>query len=608
LKATTEGDRRVAAVHQASGLRPRLRVWLRRVAMRLPPGIRRWLRFLYVTLLRRRQIHPELESAYARLLGAQGGAKLRAQAAGARGLRVLIATNIGSYQHGMALDSALGVALTLRGARVDYMQCDAFLPACQAMDIGTVDPSALADGQRPYLCDGCVRQGASLFALLGLPRLAMSELVDTATRAAIRERVSKLSRDELAAIKDGGIAAGEHAQAGALRFYARGDLAGEPAADGVLRRYAEGALSAAAAVERAIEREHYDVVVAHHGIYVPQGLVNEVCRKRGVRLVTWTLAYRKHCFIFSHGDTYHHTMVAEPTETWDRLPWSDELERETLRYLNSRWDGGEDWIHFHTDPQHSLAAVTADIGLDPSRPIITLLSNVVWDAQLHYPSNAFRSMLDWVFETIRYFARRPDLQLVIRVHPAEITGFLPSRQHLAEEIARAFPELPPNVYVVPPASDVSTYVLCENSNAVLIYNTKTGIELTAKGIPTVVAGEAWIRNKGFCHAPTTAAEYFAILDRLPFAERMSDDERRRALIYAYHVFFRRMIPLPFLTAPERGRFNLELDALEDLSPERFPGLDVICRGILQGKEFVYPAEIYAQSETLGPGLAGRGRD
>lgn len=562
--------------------------------MRLSPGIRRLFRRLYVTLLRRRDRHHELETAYARLLGPQGAAKLRAQAADARGPRVLIATNIGSFQHGVALDSVLGLALTLRGARVDFMQCDAFLPACQAMDIGTVNPSALANGKRPYLCDACTQQGASLFARIGLPRLAMSELVDPATRVAIRDRIGKLSKEELVAIKDDGVAAGEHAQAGALRFYARGDLANEPAAEGVLRRYAEGALSAAAAVERAIERERYDVVVAHHGIYVPQGLVNEVCRKRGVRLVTWNLAYRKHCFIFSHGDTYHHSMVAEPTDAWERLPWSDDLERETLRYLDSRWHGGEDWVHFHTDPQHNLAAVIADIGLDPSRPVVTLLSNVVWDAQLHYPSNAFRSMIDWVFETIRYFARRPDLQLVIRVHPAEITGFLPSRQRLAEEIARAFPELPPNVFVVPPASNVSTYALCENSNAVLIYNTKTGIELTAKGIPTVVAGEAWIRNKGFCHAPTTAAEYFAILDRLPFAERMSEQERRRALIYAYHVFFRRMIPLPFLAAPEWGRFELELDTLSDLSSGRFLGLDVICRGILEGREFVYPAEIYPQ--------------
>ena len=60
----------------------------------------------------------------------------------------------------------------------------------------------------------------------------------------------------------------------------------------------------------------------------------------------------------------------------------------------------------------------------------------MWDAQLHYPANAFPSMLDWVLQTIRYFASRPDLQLLIRVHPAEIRGTARSRQPLVPEIER----------------------------------------------------------------------------------------------------------------------------------------------------------------------------
>ncbi len=48
----------------------------------------------------------------------------------------------------------------------------------------------------------------------------------------------------------------------------------------------------------------------------------------------------------------------------------------------------------------------------------------------------FANMTDWLMRTIAYFARRPDLQLLIRVHPAEITGNVPSRQPVVEEIAR----------------------------------------------------------------------------------------------------------------------------------------------------------------------------
>jgi hypothetical protein len=571
-------------------LRPRFRELAVRVTARFPAALRRPLRRLYVTLLRWRPNHPEIESTFSRMLTSGSVTSLRALRAAAGGPRILLATNIGSWQHGMTLDSVLGAALTLRGARVDFMQCDALLPACQAMEIGVVSPAKLASGERPYICASCTAQGRSLFNIVGLPRLAMSELIDEGTRKSIRARAAALTAEEIARFTADGIDMGEHAIAGALRFFARGDLSDEPEGEGVLRRYAEGAMLTAAAIEQAIARNRYDVVIAHHGIYVPQGIVNEVCRRRGVRLVAWNPAYRRHCFIFSHADTYHRTMIAEPNAAWETIVWSPRLERDTLDYLDSRWDGSEDWIRFHTDPQHDMAAIAGELGLDASKPIVTLLTNVVWDAQLHYPSNAFPSMLDWVFDTIRYFAKRPDLQLVIRVHPAELTGFMPSRQHMADEVARAFPNLPGNVRIVAPSSSVSTYTLCDNSTAVLIYNTKAGIEVTAKGIPTVVAGDAWIRNKGFCESPTTAAEYFAVLDRLPFGQRMDESQRKRALRYAYHLFFRRMIPLPFIEARERGRLSLDLDALDDLAPGRYPGLDVICDGILTGSPFIYPAE------------------
>ena len=66
--------------------------------------------------------------------------------------------------------------------------------------------------------------------------------------------------------------------------------------------------------------------------------------------------------------------------------------------------------------------------------MIGLLTNVSWDAQLHYPANAFPNMLEWLVRTCEYFATRPDLQLLIRVHPAEISGFPPSRQPMLGEL------------------------------------------------------------------------------------------------------------------------------------------------------------------------------
>ena len=108
-----------------------------------------------------------------------------------------------------------------------------------------------------------------------------------------------------------------------------------------------------------------------------------------------------------------------------------------MHYLSSRRDGLFDWIVFHRPKTDDPKELPSLLGLDPSKPVIGLLTNVSWDAQLHYPANAFDSMLDWLVQTCRYFEVRRDLQLLIRVHPAEISGFPPSRQPVLGELRKS---------------------------------------------------------------------------------------------------------------------------------------------------------------------------
>src|SRR4029079_18891992 len=139
--------------------------------------------------------------------------------------------------------------------------------------------------------------------------------------------------------------------------------------------------------------------------------------RANVPVVNWNAAYRKQTFIFSHGDTYHHTLMREPTANWENMPWTPEMDHDILEYLKSRWQGTRDWIWFHENPQEDLERIAAELGLDHNRSWIGMLTNVIWDAQLHYPANAFPHMLDWVLRTIAFFEQRPDVQLIIRIHP-----------------------------------------------------------------------------------------------------------------------------------------------------------------------------------------------
>jgi hypothetical protein len=505
------------------------------------------------------------------------------------GPRVLMATGIGSYAHAVTLESALAAALTFRGAEVHALVCDGALTACAECEASLYpDIGAFAThGPGRDLCRDCQWPAERVYAQLGITVHRYSDWLTPEDRAEAHRLASDLPFERIASFRFEGLAIGEHAHAGALRFFASGSLDDEPHGERVLRRYLEAALLTALATRRLLRGVGFSSAVFTHGIYVPWGIVGEVARQEGVRVSTWNVAYRKRRFIFSHDDTYHHTLMTEPREYWENMDLSPAQERELTEYLASRREGLFDWIVFHRPTKQDPQDVARRAGVDPSKPVIGLLTSVSWDAQLHYPANAFPSMLEWLVQTCEYFATRPDLQLLIRVHPAEISGFPPSRQPILQELRKRLPRLAPNIIVVPPESGMSTYVLMSLCNAVIIYNTKTGVELTSVGQPVVVAGEAWIRDKGITFDASSPEDYVRILDRLPFPGRLDPAQLARGRRYAYHFFFNRMIPLPFVE-PKAGYpiYRLKLERLTQLLPGESAGLDTICDGILGRGPFV----------------------
>ncbi len=511
----------------------------------------------------------------------------------ADGPLVLIPTSSGGLPVAVMVESTLAVALTLRGARVHFLLCDEALPACLMTTINKYDraESFVNGGPTAEMCASCWGQGRHVYEPLGLPIHRYGDLITQDEAAAVRRESVAVPYDEIESYEWDGLDIGEHVLAGSLRFVIRGDFEGEPHAEAIVRRYLHAGLRTAHATRRLLETHDFEHACFHHGIYVPQGIIGDVARASNVHVVNWMVGYRNQCFNFSHDLSYHLTLLDEPTEVWERLPWTPSMEGELMSYLDSRAHGSKDWVQFHDRPIEDVAAIEEALGVDFSKPAVVMLTNIVWDAQIHFDHNAFAGVLDWARETVEYFAGRPDLQLIIRVHPGEVKGTLKTRQSMADVIAEEFPELPPNIVVVPPDSRISTYAVAEQCDAAVIYGTKMGVELSAQGMPVIVAGEAWVRNKEITLDARSREEYFELLDRLPLGERMDPDRVERARRYAYHFFFRGMIPWDFMKPTDAPPgIRLAVDDLGPLMPGVDPGLDIVCAGILERAPFLYPAE------------------
>ena len=64
----------------------------------------------------------------------------------------------------------------------------------------------------------------------------------------------------------------------------------------------------------------------------------------------------------------------------------------------------------------------------------------------------------------------------------------------------------------------------------------------------------------------------------------------RANKYAYHFFFRRMMPLTFMKRTIRPSSSRWRSSRSTTSRRQERTLDLICDGILDYKPFIYPAE------------------
>ncbi len=503
--------------------------------------------------------------------------------------RILIATSTGAHLAASRVEQTLGVALHLRDAKLSFLLCDGSLPACMMCESSLLSDtvSFVKSGPKELLCNTCFAPSASSIAPLGLPLHSYSDWLDATTKTAIESSVARIGKDELANFTQDGIRLGEHAMAASCRFFGTSDVFVMNNGETVLRRYLVAAWFTLCVCQKLFAQERPDIVVLHHGIYVPQGVIADYAKHNGIRVVTWHPAYRKGTFIFSHDDTYHRTMINEPTDYWKNMPWDAQKEEKIMRYLASRQTGSSDWIWFHESPLFDSSKIKKELALDENKPVIGLLTNVVWDAHLHYPNNAYSSMMEWLFDTIDHFKTRKDVQLVIRIHPAEIYGNVQSRQTVIDEIFRRYETLPPSIKIIPPLSDISTYSIMALCDSVLIYSTKTGIELATNGMQVIVAGEAWIRGKGFTVDANSPEEFRNILARLPLRTKLDSEKITLARRYAYHFFFRRMIDIElFIPTKSQPPFNLNIQSLDDLLTGECKGLDVVCNGIINGTPFI----------------------
>ncbi len=475
---------------------------------------------------------------------------------------------------------SLAMALRLRGHEVRGVLCDGVLPICE-MNLGHLD--------RPP-CGVCSAWASRFEDAFGFEFARLTTSLTPEDRERAEQRVTSIADADLEGFTFEGVEIGVLARR-ELQRYHRGFVF-EPSKDPAYRRWIVAGVLLVMLARRLFEREQPEILVISSGRTLLAASLSAVARSFGIRAVSWDLEdSHRDGLTFSHDEP---AVLLPLDEAWTHArhePLSRE-QRESLTGFLQRWSRSKDTpFPYNPNPLEDREAIKRQLGLRPDAPLIVAFANAAWDMAAVDRNVGFTSMFDWLFSLVDYALARPEIDLVIRAHPAEINvpADLQSRTRVVDEIRHRYPNLPSRITLLEGNTAVSSYTLAELAQVPMMYATRLGLELAVRGRRPWMCGQTTYRGRGFTRDVASPQDMIGLLDARTFDEQLSGTEVELAERFAYLWFFRYVIRHPLLRPPSR---RFALPSFRALGPDGDPVIDRIAHAIITGAPFLDLAQSF----------------
>jgi hypothetical protein len=314
-----------------------------------------------------------------------------------------------------ALVELIGQALRTRGAEVTSLQCDRFLPACTLRKTDHYESA----------CTRCCYKNAGPFArAMKLPHRWYNEFITPEEMAECDRRCADLHIRDIFDLEHLGVPLGNHIRLSVDSFYmvGRPDL-DDPAIIAKARDLARSAMYLTHVGFRAIESLRIDKVLLEDGKKVDWGVIRSVAFHKGIPVDCLRAGLRGYSFRFEHDRPPKAALLMPEWAQWRHIPLTPGQETLLDEYLARRTRvpfeyRGAQWPAHLAGPAQARKA----IGLPDRLPgkVFALFPNVGFDAGATRTIQASENPNDWVLQTLRFFADRPDHHVLVRTHPDEI--------------------------------------------------------------------------------------------------------------------------------------------------------------------------------------------
>lgn len=316
----------------------------------------------------------------------------------------------------------------------------------------------------------------------------------------------------------------------------------------------------------------------------------EIAKSRAIPFYSYVLGERKNTLAWARDSRKNFDV----SDCWDSFSKSNMYSRygDLIESgIQDRIGGRISHIPFAPKRKDNDGRLEKLRALLNGRPAVLFPVNVLVDAAVLVPTQAFPSCMDMVAEVVDYFRSNPQYVCLLKAHPAESlwknTGVDVRSMHLRQALVNAGISLPDNVVFIDYDEKISSFSLYPLVHGLIAYTSTTCMEISWFGKRVITAHDAHYTCAGFARVPSSKEHFLEMLGQILAAPdgggANAELQHLGKTYYLLHHYVCQMDTKlvegnDLETLPARLLYN----DIESLLPGRNEALDYICDAILTG--------------------------
>lgn len=492
--------------------------------------------------------------------------------------RILVFSPYGEWQIHEQVNFILAATAAVRGSDVRIIRCDgSFRDNCYVLVRST---------DKPTDCRNCLQMGDTLFNALGLPTEYLSSILTQSDWQRARSWADALAPESYAVAEFDGAPVGQCVTPFVCSYFQVGPRSlSLPNVRALHRAFLEYSAATWLGMGRYFASYKPTRAIMYQGAGMVQSIVAHLCATTATPMLAHERSRFPGAFMYSSNEITSAFHIRKELGTaWRDIPLSETEADWISRYLAERRTGkNSNYQTFYTYTTDS-ASVRDRLNIPRGAVLVGAFTSAEYEKVYFGEYKHLPSQTEILRNLIEVFRHREEY-LVIRQHP-NIGGGKDGRWFDGELLGGMYElmrDLPPNVRMIPPDEELTSYSLLWQLDACFGFFSTVGLEAIASGVPTAIVEES-VYSPGATHLLTDyACESLerTLDDLLDYRSMIGAHDLRRVYRYMYTLVSRIACSLEGVKLSPNG-VDIRVRSIEELAPGRCQGLDRLLAHLYSG--------------------------